>query len=107
MTKIIYGSVNADGSIASGIGFTVQRSGVGTYEITFENSFTKMPTVVGTQCYSDGNYSWDNIDSGGGETLDNLVVIAVTTNLCKLKTGNSENRGDACDRKFGFIAIGE
>jgi hypothetical protein len=107
MSKIIYGSVNLDGTIESGIGFEVQKSDVGIYQITFDNPFTKRPTVVATQCFSnaDSSDSWDDISANGGDTRDNVVVIAVKEDSCKLKTGNSG--GIACDRKFGFIAIGE
>jgi len=108
MSKIIYGSVNSNATIESGIGFKVERSdGDGIYKITFDNPFTKRPTVVATQCFSntDSSDSWDNISSNGGDTRDNVVVIAVKEDSCKLKTGDSS--GTACDRKFGFIAIGE
>lgn len=105
MSKIIYGSVNSDGTIESGFGFNVERSDVGIYKITFDNPFTKIPTVVATQCYSNGDGNWDNISDPGGDTRDNVVVIAVKEDSCKLKTGNSGGIVD--NRKFGFIAIGE
>lgn len=107
MSKIIYGSVNSNGTIESGIGFKVQQpSMAGIYQITFDNPFIKRPTVVATQCLSTTfSDSWDAMSDNGGNTRDNVVVIAVKEDSCKLKTGDSD--GNPCLRKFGFIAIGE
>lgn len=107
MSKIIYGSVNSDGSIESGIGFKVQKASKdGIYQITFDNAFTKRPTIVATQCFSNTpSNNWDDISSNGGDTRDNVVVIEANADSCRLKTGDSG--GNGCWRNFGFIAIGE
>lgn len=99
-TSIISGNVNADGTIASGTGFTITNSGDGLYLITFRPSFTAPPAVVLTQNYR----SWSDFDYGGGDSRDNCVLVAVNMDHAKVLTGGSS--GEHGDRNFCFIAIG-
>jgi len=103
MIKIIYGNVNADGSIKSGEGFDVVHDKTGQYTIVFGAHFTSVPAVVTLQNYP----GWDDFHSDGGCTFDNTVLIAVNVEKCKVKTGDAEGKGNACDRNFTFIAIGD
>lgn len=45
-TGMIAGAVNANGTIASGVGFTVAFNGVDTYTVTFTTPFASIPVVV-------------------------------------------------------------
>ncbi len=45
------GQVDDDGTILGGTGFTVNPSATGTYDVTFDTSFTSTPTVVGSAVY--------------------------------------------------------
>ncbi len=60
-----------------------------------------MATVVLTQNFPD----WTSFDSTGGNTKDNAVLIAVSKERFKYKTGKSD--GSASNRDCGFIAIGD
>ncbi|HKZ40483.1 MAG TPA: hypothetical protein VJ044_05940, partial [Candidatus Hodarchaeales archaeon] len=42
----IRGAVNADCTIARGAGFTVNKTGTGTYTVTFSTAFSGAPVVV-------------------------------------------------------------
>lgn len=44
--RIITGRINADGTIAAGTGFTVNRPSAGTYDITFTVAFAALPAFV-------------------------------------------------------------
>jgi hypothetical protein len=95
-TRTIWGSVNKDGTVHSGSGFTVEKKGAGIYTIHFTSKFRGPPAVVATQ----NNYRGD----GWQSNLDGVAVQTVYTSQFSLVTGNS--RGDKEDRGFGFIAIG-
>jgi hypothetical protein len=98
--RIIRGTVTSTGAIDSGSGFTVSRTALGLYQITFNAVFSAKPTVVVTQQYPDSDIFVD----AGGSTLDNSIVIAVSTSKCLVKCG--QGAGNAADRRFEFIAIG-
>ncbi len=90
-SSILWGSINADGTIAGGSGgFWVGRQGPGMYVITFP-SFAKPPAIIGSQ-----NKSEDN--------RDGMVFPWVNTNYAIAVTGNAN--GNQEDRSFSFIAIG-
>lgn len=101
MNKMIHGNVNSNGTKQTGYDFQVQRLGKGIYEITFSVPFPTVPTLLVTQNYR----SWDDFTYGGGSTLDNAVVIAVSEEKAKIKTGG--DKGAAGDRNFSFLAICE
>ena len=80
------------------------RVGAGVYIIDFtEGFFSDRPALVTTQQYSLSE-KWDDFNSGGGDTRDNVVIIALDKDQAKVKTGG--NTGDAVDRNFTFVAIG-
>ena len=99
-----YGNINANGTKKSGSGdwTVVKDSGSkGGYTIIFEPPFKTMPTVVTDQNYP----GWSDFNKSGGDSRDNTVIIALSNEKCKLKTGDSHGNGQ--DRNFTFIAIGE
>ncbi len=97
--KGIRGSVRADGKILSGKGFRVVHEEKGLYNVLFNQNFSTRPTVVVTQHYPDE----DNFNKDGGNTKDNAVIIAISKDRFKVKTGNGQ--GYASDRAFEFIAV--
>lgn len=106
MARIIYGCVERGREIHSGEGFTVIHPGSGVYEITFTTPFANTPAVTATQQYvMNAPYVWDDFGNPGGSVLDNVVIVALTKERVKLKTGDSF--GNAVSRNFTFIAIGE
>lgn len=109
MAQFVWGTVTAFGTtnptINSGSGFTVIRVATGTYLIDFEEGlFKETPAIVATQQYS-GSSSWTDFSNGGGQTTDNVTIIALDHIHAKLKTGGGN--GAASDRNFSFIAIGD
>ena len=94
----IWGCVNKDASIHSGQGFTVDHLGSGSYLITYKVPFDIPPAVVLTQNYP----GWEEFGPGGGNTMDNAVLVASDENKFKVKTG--DRSGDASDRNFAFIS---
>ena len=99
--RTISGSVQPDGTVKAGTGFTVLRQSPGDYSINFNTPFNQRPVVVATQRHP----HTDDFNQYGGDTRDNLVIIAVSNSKCKLKVGNGD--GKVCDRAFEFIAIGQ
>ncbi|WP_143135401.1 hypothetical protein [Burkholderia ubonensis] len=98
MTQIIWGSVNADGTINTGTGFRVERIKPGEYTITFNTKFSVTPAVVATQNrFADPNQS----------NMDGVAVPIVNTGSCQINTGANNSGLPPQDRNFGFIAIGE
>ncbi|MFO0575921.1 MAG: LamG-like jellyroll fold domain-containing protein [Polyangia bacterium] len=96
--RIVRGTVNSNGTVLRGSGFSVSRASTGLYDITFLTAFANPPTVVTTQLYP------NDVANGGGDPRDNSVVVGVTASLVRIKTG--DNAGNASDRLFHFIAIG-
>lgn len=91
----ISGVVNANGSIASGSGFSVTRQTTGQYVIDFTQAFSELPAIVGSQT------QFGNI---GQNTRDNVVFPFVSNGSATALTGDSN--GSHTDRSFSFIAIG-
>jgi hypothetical protein len=99
-TRMIWGRVNTNGSVAAGDGFTVARLGDGRYEIRFTTSFPLPPSVVVTKV-------WGAFDAHGGTSVDtreNALVDRVFSNAAIVNTGDTT--GDLTDSNFCFIAIG-
>jgi hypothetical protein len=97
--RTIYGLIGGGGEILSGSAdFTVQRVEVGLYTVFFNRSFSAQPAVIVSQVYP------SDIDSAGGSTLDNAVVVGITPERFRVKTGDPS--GAASDRSFAFLAIG-
>lgn len=91
---ILWGSINANGTIAGGSGgFWVGRQAQGMYVITFP-AFRKPPAIIGSQT--------------GASRLDNrdgMVFPWVNTNYAIAVTGDAT--GSQQDRSFSFIAFGQ
>lgn len=72
---IISGRVNADGTIASGSGFTVYKSNTGTYRLTFDPGFRV--NAVLTQLLSQGNthlaHTYSYSENGCGVVVFNTA----------------------------------
>ncbi|AIO65358.1 hypothetical protein [Burkholderia oklahomensis] len=95
-SRIIWGSVNADGTIKSGSGnFAVERIDTGKYTVSFNAGFSTVPAVVATQ----NNYGGTNESN-----LDGVAVPFVNQNSFQANTG--DGGGKPQNRSFGFIAIG-
>ena len=104
--KMAWGNVTAYGTKSptiAGSGATILRDEQGIYYIDFQVKFTNIPAFVATQQYS-ANDKWDDTSSKGGDTRDNVTIIALSATHAKVKTGDSG--GNAQDRNFSFIAIG-
>ncbi|MFD1746842.1 hypothetical protein ACFSE1_15305 [Rhizobium helianthi] len=94
--RIIWGNVNADGSIHSGSGdFAITRTDNGVYMIQFNDDFTTTPAIVASQV------RWGDI---GQKTADNVVFPFLNKNGATAITG--DNSGNRTNRNFAFIAIG-
>ncbi|WP_430511657.1 hypothetical protein [Pannonibacter phragmitetus] len=100
--NIIWGVVNANGSIASGSGgagsyeFDVINEGPGIYQISFNGNFAGVPAITGSQVMY-GNMA--------ESSLDNVVFPYLTAASATAITGASN--GAAGNRSFSFIAVGE
>lgn len=94
--RIIRGTINNNGSILRGSGFTAQRIDEGKYAVTFTTPFAAIPTVTAT----------------GTRDLDDFVVSAnidlvspVSTSQVTIVTWD-HFFDDFVDSRFDFIAIG-
>lgn len=102
--RIVRGTINSDGTVVNGSGFNgngffIVRpggGGTGVYQIDFLPSFLSAPSGSVTQIFFNGG--------PGGDTKDNAVIIEITSDHVKLKTGNAS--GSAEDRSFTFIFAG-
>jgi len=93
---ILWGSINADGTIASGSGgFSVTVQGSGQYVISFRTLFQGVPAMVGSQ---------NRYGALGESSLDNVVFPLVDSGTATALTGDSANHQQP--RNFAFIAIG-
>jgi len=88
--RIIRGTINADGTIAAGSGFTVFHF-VGNYDITFTTPFSSTPTVTATPFYV---LNHDHIALLGPVTISSAEIQT-------LYPGSSGS-----DVAISFIAIG-
>ena len=96
---IITGTINPDGTIASGDGFTVVQLGVGRYQITFGTPFTGLPTVLATKVFGS-----PAVDAGAGvEPAENAIVDQVTPTMCIIATSNAA--GGLANGTFGFAVF--
>lgn len=99
--RIVRGSINFDGSVILGTGFTVTHPGVGQYQISFSPAFAHPPTVTCTALNSIGNrprvVSMNNVWSASSVTL---YTSDIQADFAAGKNGNFE------DQPFNFIAVG-
>jgi hypothetical protein len=98
---IIWGCINADGSIYNGTNFTPVPGPKGTYDIVYSTPFKSTPAVVTLQNYK----GWNDFSSDGGNTKDNTVLVASDRQKCKIITGDNDGKKE--NRNFTFLAIGE
>jgi len=94
--KLLRGTINADGTVGAGNGFTVSKTGVGEYTIDFSTSFSSLPIVNASIIYSDT----------GSTNRIIAYVYDLTANSCKIETVDAVNSGFAEGTGFTFIAIG-
>ncbi|NEO52460.1 MAG: hypothetical protein F6K54_04855 [Okeania sp. SIO3B5] len=90
----IYGGVNADGTQMEGVGegFTSEKTGTGTYKITFTpSSFASKPAPV---CTVDGQGTFDK----------SISIIEITKEYFTCITSNATAPVDCA---FTFIAFGD
>lgn len=97
---IIYGTVSKTGKKLGGSGYSVSHTeNTGIYFITFAQPFNKLPGASTTQIYP------NDPNDDGGNTRDNAVIIYLSTEQLKLKTGS--DTGEPSDRDFTFIVVGD
>ncbi len=97
--RIIRGTIDRNGAIVSGSGFTIDHQASGEYLIVFDDPFAARPSGSVTQVFP----NLDNFGSGG-YTLDNALFTGISTTQAKVITGN--HIGDKSDRCFTFFIIG-
>ncbi|MGQ0722287.1 MAG: hypothetical protein ACT4PE_12065 [Candidatus Eiseniibacteriota bacterium] len=85
--RILRGSINTNGGVVAGSGFTVGHVGVGWYTVYFSPAFASAPTVT---------------VSGGGLTVAHLGTAPTTTKVDVYVTF----QGNYTDWPFYFTAIG-
>jgi hypothetical protein len=95
MARIVWGTVNANGSPASGEGFEVTKTASGQYNISFDPPFSGLPSIVGSQT---------RFGALNQNTSDNIVFPFLSNAQATALTG--DNSGDHRDRNFSFIAVG-
>ena len=91
--RTIAGTINGNGTIKFGTGFTATRSSEGFYLISFRPGFTAVGGASVTQIFTNG------------DTRDNAVIQSLTSTELYVKVGDSG--GKAKDRDFSFIAAGD
>jgi len=95
-TQTLWGTINADGSIASGSGgFNVILTQPGQYVISFQHLFTGLPSIVGSQTRF-GSLGESSTDGVVFPQLNNASTVAIT----------GDGGGNHQNRNFSFIAIG-
>jgi len=94
-THIIHGWVAADGTKENGAGFSCSRTGIGTYDITFDRQFSDNPTVT--------------VTGVGGDAVDNmwaLTWISPTYITIHSRDYVEDEASSPQNCRFMFIAIG-
>jgi hypothetical protein len=91
--RLIRGVVAADGGILVGSGFTVSKTNIGSYTITFNTPFSGPPSVTATVADSYGHFP---------------VTAGVLNTHAILEIGfpNSGNTAQLHDWPFHFLAVG-
>jgi hypothetical protein len=105
--RIIRGTVNSDGTVFKGKGFTCQyQNKTGLYVIKFSPVFPDVPSGSVTQVFNGQNKSLTYFGPGstGGDTRDNAVIVWIKNDGMMLVTGDYQ--GNADDRAFSFIVAG-
>lgn len=99
-SKITFGSVASNGTVASGEGFTSTRNSLGDYTITFNVPFSVLPSITfagfpGVGTVLAANYA-------------GFAFKTITTSNCSIRTFTTSTGGAISqdDLQFNFIAIG-
>jgi hypothetical protein len=87
--RIIRGRIAGNGSITTGVGFTVSKTGTGAYTVTFSTAFSGEPSVTATPQVG-------------------IARIATCTNVgaSSSQFRTFDHLNNAIDQDFHFIAIG-
>ncbi len=86
--RILRGTIDIDGTVLRGTGFTASRTAAGTYTITWTTAFSAKPSMTVTQV---GAYGFESVTP----ELANAQIVTTST-----------NPGVPTDRQFMFIAVG-
>lgn len=85
--RFLRGRVNADGTIASGTGFTISKFGTGQYGVNFSTAFSSAPIIV--------------------VTLHNYGFFHAETPLTTgVNVNTRDSAGTLADRPFSFLVAG-
>lgn len=93
--RIIRGTIEVDGSIVRGSGFTAQRTDVGKYVITFVTPFAATPTITATAVRNLAEPFTVCIDNIDPPTASQVTLVTYRHGL-----------NDYLSDRFDFIAIG-
>jgi Na+-transporting NADH:ubiquinone oxidoreductase subunit NqrA len=101
MPRILWGNVNPEGQRSAGSSgeITTTRDERGLYTAFFQKPFVNPPAVAVTQIFP------NKADDKGGDTKDNAVLVAITSQLFKVKTGDKAGVPD--NRWWSFIVVGD
>ena len=88
--KAIHGTIQADGNIVAGTGFSVNQSSVGVYAITFDNAFSDTFYQV---------FVTPSVGINRRVNVTNTSTQIVTVSTCN-------DGGTATAQQFNFLAIG-
>lgn len=95
--RIVRGTVEFDGTIIRGSGFTAQRIDEGKYRVTFSSPFAGIPTITATSTRHLGDLQV------GFAALDEFAPTTVTQFTLVIKVFPAN---DYRDSRFDFIAVG-
>jgi hypothetical protein len=99
--RVVWGAVDADGSITAGEGFTAaQAGGGGRYNLTFTPPFTSQPILVVTRVHA----TLTNNDGTAVTASESAVVDQVLGDRAVVATADKD--GTRTDGGFTFVAIG-
>lgn len=99
--RVVWGGVEADGSVVAGEGFTItDAGGAGRYQIGFNPAFADRPVVIVTRVH--GSLT---VNAGNAVTAsESAVVDHVLSDRAIVVTADQD--GDRADGSFTFVAIG-
>jgi hypothetical protein len=98
--RIVWGTISTGTVVAAGEGFTISRTDVGRYLITFNPPFPSRPSASVTKIF--GN---PDIDAATGvDPGESAIIDLIQTNQMIVATGDSG--GTLIDSAFTFLVIG-
>ncbi len=93
--KGISGLIDSDGSTLGGSGFTSRKISTGVFRITFNDPFTKVPSVAANVYSGSSGTNWNS--------LDNVVFRTITNTHFDYTTG--DDKGVTADRPITFVVV--